>query len=147
VLARWHAHLQDRRKAAWRADMRVRMQTVRSLREASLRSDAWARWRQLYQSRLMQQRSAVRLIERCFERWKDGLRAMNAMKGRADQVAVAREGKIVGRCWDSWVRAVELKIAERAVAERVGARVIRESMALWRQRTCARSYFLATVVR
>jgi hypothetical protein len=86
VLVRWHAHLQERRKAAWRADMRVRMQTVRSLREAALRRDAWVLWRQLYQSRLMQQRFAVRLVER----WKDRLREMDAMKERADQVAVAR---------------------------------------------------------
>jgi hypothetical protein len=45
VLVRWHAHLQEKRKAAWRAGMR--MQTVRSLREAALWRDAWARWHQL----------------------------------------------------------------------------------------------------
>ena len=136
ALARWHAHLQERRKAAWRADMRMRMQTVRSLREAALRRDAWARWRQLYQSRLMQQRFAVSLVERYFERWKDRLQEMDAMKARADQVVVAREGNVVVRCWDSWVRAAELRSAEREVSERVGARVVRESMAFWRLRTC-----------
>jgi protein SFI1 len=129
-------HLQERRKAAWRADMRLRMQTVRSLREAALRRDAWARWRQLYQSRLMQQRITVRLVERCFERWKDRLREMNAMKERADQVAVTREGKVVVRCWDAWVRVSELRSAERDVSERVGVRLVRECMAFWRQRTC-----------
>ena len=136
ALARWHAHLQERRKAAWRADMRMRMQTVRSLREAALRRDAWARWRQLYQSHLMQQRFVVRLVERYFERWKDRLRNMDAMKGRADHVVVAREGKAAVRCWDSWVGAVELRSAEREVSESVGVRVVRESMAFWRQRTC-----------
>ena len=105
-------------------------------REAALRRDAWARWRQLYQSRLMQQRFAVRLVERYFERWKDRLRNVDAMKGRADHVVVAREGKTVVRCWDSWVRAVELRSAEREVSERVGPRVVRGSMAFWRQRTC-----------
>jgi len=137
ALVRWHAHLQERRKAAWRADMRVRMHTVRSLREAALRRDAWARWRQLYQSRLMQQRFAVCLVERCFERWKDRMREMDAIKERADQVVVAREGNVVVRCWDSWVRAAELRSAEREVSERVGARVVGESMAFWRRRTCA----------
>ncbi|KAI0302238.1 Sfi1 spindle body protein-domain-containing protein [Russula brevipes] len=135
ALAHWHAHLQERRKAAWRADMRVRMQTVRSLREAALRRDAWARWRQLYQSRLMQQRFAVRLVEGCFKRWKDRLWETDAMKGRADQLVVARQGGAVVRCWDSWVRAAELRRAERDVAERVGARVVRDSMVFWRQRT------------
>ena len=137
ALIHWDAHLQERRKAAWRADMRVRMHTVRSLREAALRRDAWARWRQLYQSRLMRQRFAVRLVERCFERWKDRLREMDAMKPQADQVVVARDGKAVVRCWDSWVRAAEMRSAEREVSERVGARVVRESMAFWRQRTWA----------
>ena len=137
----WQVHLQERRKAAWRADMRVRMQTVRSLRDAALRRDAWARWRQLYQSRLMQQRFAVRLVERCFERWKDKVREMDGTKKRADQLVVAREGRIVVRCWDSWVRAAEVKSAERDVAERVGARVVGDFMAFWRRRMCAWSYF------
>ena len=141
VLIRWHAHLQERRKAAWRADMRVRMQTVRSLRDGALRRDAWARWRQLYQSRLMHQRFAMRLVERCFERWKDKVRAMVTMKERADQLVVAREGRIVVRSWDSWVLAAELRSAERDVAERVGARVVGEFMALWRRRMCVESYF------
>ncbi len=137
AFVRWQVHLQERRKAAWRADMRVRMQTVRSLRDGALRRDAWARWRQLYQSRLMQQRFAVRLIGRCFERWKDKVREMNAMKERADHLVVAREGRIVVRCWDSWVRAAELRIAERDVTERVGARVAGEFMTSWRRRMCA----------
>ena len=120
----------------WRADMRVRMQTVRSLREAALRRDAWARWRQLYQSRLTQQRIAVRLVKRCFERWKDELREMDGMKERADQMFVASEGKVVVRCWDSWVRIVELRSAEREVSKRLGTRLVRQCMAFWRQRTC-----------
>ena len=85
----------------------------------------------------MQQRFAVCLVERCFERWKDRMREMDAIKERADQVVVAREGNVVVRCWDSWVRAAELRSAEREVSERVGARVVGESMAFWRRRTCA----------
>jgi protein SFI1 len=89
----------------------------------------------------MQQRFALRLVERCFERWKDKMRATEAMKERADQLVAAREGMVVIRCWDSWVMATELRSAERDVAEKVGARVVEEFMALWRQRMCARSYF------
>jgi hypothetical protein len=91
----------------------------------------------------MQQRFAVRLVGRYFERWKDRLREMDAMKGRADQVVVAREGKVIVRCWDSWVRAAELRSAEREVSERVGARVVRESMAFWHQRTCVPGHISA----
>ena len=143
VLIRWHAHLQERRKAAWRADMRVRMQMVRSLRDGALRRDAWARWRQLYQSRLMQQRFAMRFVERCFERWKDKVRAMVTMKERADQLVVLREGRVVVRSWDSWVLAAERRSAERDVAERIGARVVGEFMVLWRRRMCVESHFPA----
>lgn len=142
AFVRWQVHLQERRKAAWRADMRVRMQTVRSLRDGALRRDAWARWRQLYQSRLMQQGFAVRLVERYFERWKYKVQETDAIKEKADQLVVAREGRMVIRCWDSWVRAAELKSAERDVAERVGARVVGEFMVFWLRRMCAGSYFL-----
>jgi protein SFI1 len=134
ALVFWHTRLQERRKAAWCADMRMRMQTVRSLRESALRRDVWAHWRQLYQSRLLQQRLAGHLIERCFERWKGQLREMISMKRRADEFVVARQGEVVVRCWDSWRRTAELRGAERAIAERVGARVVRESMAFWYQR-------------
>jgi hypothetical protein len=91
----------------------------------------------------MQQRFALRLVECCFERWKDKVRATDAMKERADQLVVAREGKVVIRCWDSWVMGTELRSAERDVAERVGARIVEEFMALWRRRMCARSYLSA----
>ena len=142
AFVRWQVHLQERQKAAWRADMRVRMQTVRSLRDGALRRDAWARWRQLYQSRLMQQRFAVHLVGHCFERWKDKVREKDATKERADQLVLAREGRIVVRCWDAWVRAAELKSAERDVAERVRARVVGDFMAFWQRRMCAWSCFL-----
>ena len=142
AFVRWQVHLQERRKAAWRADMRVRMQTVRSLRDGALRRDAWARWRQLYQSRLMQQRFAVSLVGQYFDRWKDKVRQVDGMKERADQFAVVREGRVIVRSWDSWVRAAELRSAERDVSERVGARVVGEFLALWRRRMCAWSYFL-----
>jgi hypothetical protein len=85
----------------------------------------------------MQQRFDVCLLERCVERWKDRMRETGAMRDGADRVVVAREGKVVVRCWDAWVRAAELRSAEREVSRRVGARVVRESMAFWRQRTCA----------
>ncbi|KAH9027675.1 hypothetical protein EDB84DRAFT_1589036 [Lactarius hengduanensis] len=135
TLVRWHAHLQERQKAAWRADMRTRMQTVRSLRDAALRRDAWAHWRRLYQSRVLQQRVEVRLVERCLVQWKGKLRETEVLKGRADEFAATKEGKVVDRCWDSWRRAAELKSTERVIAERVGARIVRESVVSWRQRT------------
>jgi protein SFI1 len=137
TFVRWHVHLQERQKAAWRADMRMRMHTVRSLHDAALRGDAWARWRRLYQSRLLQQRVEVRLVERCLVRWRGKLRETEALKGRADEFAAMTEGKVVDRCWDSWRRAAELKCAERIIAERVGARIVRESVVFWRQRTYA----------
>jgi protein SFI1 len=138
TFVRWHVHLHERQKAAWRADMRTRMQTVRSLRDAALRRDAWAHWRRLYQSRLLQQRVEVRLVERCLVRWKGKLRETEALKGRADEFAAMKEGNVVDRCWDSWRRAAELKSAERIIAERVGARIVRESVVFWRQRMYAR---------
>jgi hypothetical protein len=101
ALVRWHIRLQERQKAAWRADMRTRMQTVQSLHDAAMRRDTWAHWRQLYQSRLLQQRFAMCLVERCFERWKDKLREIISMKRRADEFVVMREGEAAGRCWDS----------------------------------------------
>lgn len=144
TFVRWHVHLQERQKAAWRADMRTRMHTVRSLRDAALRRDAWAHWHRLYQSRLLEQRVEVRLVERCLVRWRSKLRETEALKGRADEFVAMKEGRDVDRCWDLWRRTAELKSAERIIAERVGARIVKESVVLWRQRTYARSYVFLT---
>ncbi len=86
----------------------------------------------------MQQRVEVRLVERCLVRWRSKLRETEASKGRADEFAAMKEGKVVDRCWDSWRTAAELKSAERVIAERVGARIVRESVVFWRQRTYVR---------
>ena len=72
----------------------------------------------------MQQGFAVHLIENYFEQWKDNVRETDAMKEKADQLVLAREGRMLIWCWDSWVRSVELRSVERDVAERVGARVV-----------------------
>ena len=64
----------------------------------------------------MQQGFAVHLIENYFERWKDNVRETDAMKEKADQLVLAREGRMLIRCWDSWVRSVELRSVERDVA-------------------------------
>jgi len=90
----------------------------------------------------MQQRFAVRLVGRCFERWKDKVQEKDVTKERADQLVLAREGRIVVRCWDSWVRAVELRSAERDVAERVRARVVGDFMVFWQRRMCVWSFLI-----
>lgn len=71
-------------------------------------------------------------------RWRGKLRETETLRGRADEFAAMKEGQVVDRCWDSWRRAAELKSAERIIAERVGARIVRESVAFWRQRTYVR---------
>jgi protein SFI1 len=70
-------------------------------------------------------------------RWRSKLHEMEALQGRADEFVVMKEGRVVDRCWDEWRRTTELRSAERIIAEKVGARVVRESVVLWRQRTYA----------
>ena len=70
-------------------------------------------------------------------RWRGKLRETEVLQGRANEFAVMMEGRVVDRCWDSWRRTTELKSAERVIAERVGARIMRESVVFWRQRTYA----------
>ncbi|KAI0273395.1 hypothetical protein BC834DRAFT_921486 [Gloeopeniophorella convolvens] len=135
ALGYWHARLHGRRQAAWRADMRARMHTLRARRDAALRKDAWARWRQLYQSRLVQQRGAARALGRCFAAWRARLAEVRALGAHAEERARERDGVAVVQCWDAWRRAAELRGLERALAEKVHGRVLREAVEVWRQRT------------
>ena len=117
AMHKWHSALVRRRERMAQAD-------APGAYLRALHRDTWVHWCQLYQSHLMQQGFAVHLIENYFERWKDNVRETDAMKEKADQLVLAREGRMLIRCWDSWVRSVELRSVERDVAERVGARVV-----------------------
>ena len=52
----------------------------------------------------MQQCFAVRLVERCFEQWKDEVQGMDAMKERADQAACLESWASNSEGWSSEIR-------------------------------------------
>ncbi|KAI0064613.1 hypothetical protein BV25DRAFT_1852514 [Artomyces pyxidatus] len=135
AFARWSARLREKRQQDWRNEMRGKMRVVRERREAKLRKDAWAKWRQLYQSHLSGQHYTERLVLRAFRRWREKLGRVDQLEEAADHYVIVREGRAVARSWDTWRKGAELRSLETALAARVAGRTLREIVEVWRERT------------
>ncbi|TFY66150.1 hypothetical protein EVG20_g4945 [Dentipellis fragilis] len=134
ALDAWTAKLKQKKQLQWRNDMRARMKSVREKRESKLRKDAWAKWRQSYQSHLSGQHYTERLVLRSFNQWKQKLVLLDDQERIADEFAASREQQVVGRSWDMWRGAVELKNTEAVVNSRVMLRIARNVLARWKLR-------------
>ncbi|TFY83893.1 hypothetical protein EWM64_g113 [Hericium alpestre] len=126
ALTTWKAKLKVKQQEKWRTDMRLKMKTVREKRESKLRKDAWAKWRQSYRSHLSGQHYSERLVMRAFGKWKEKLVAIDRLDAVADEFVAKREGRAIGRAWDMWRGAMELKNLEAVVSSRVSTRLAKE---------------------
>jgi protein SFI1 len=132
----WKAKLQEKRQAQWRDAMRYKIKVVRTNRENKLKKDAWAKWRQSYQSHLSGQHYTERLVSRFFQQWKKKLVEVDHLDATAEEYDRVREDRALVRCWGLWKRASQLKSAERVMAERVDLRIISEVLSVWKRHMC-----------
>lgn len=129
----WRLRLKEKQQTAWRNSMRLKMKTIRETREAKLRKDAWAKWRQSYRSHLAWQQYNQRLVLRFFERWRDKLAGVQDLESFANEVSRVGEGKALERSWNRWRHGAQLRSIERVVQERVGTRIMDEAMDVWKK--------------
>jgi protein SFI1 len=134
ALARWKYKLKVKRQTAWQNGMQMKMNVVRDNRSAKLKKDAWAKWRQLYQSRLSDQHYAERLIHRFYQLWRRTLSEIERMEVIADDQLDNLDRKNVRRCWHHWRMAIEIRNSERTISERVELRLMRDYMNIWKKR-------------
>ncbi|GBE82341.1 hypothetical protein SCP_0407250 [Sparassis crispa] len=130
----WKTKLKEKKQANWRNDMRAKMKTVRENHETKLVKDAWAKWRQSYQSHLSGQQYSEKLVIRFLRRWKLRLGSLDQLDAAADHFIYAKEVEQVSKCWDMWRCTMEVRKAERTITERVGLRVMGDVMDVWRGR-------------
>lgn len=133
----WKTKLKEKKQADWRDAMRARMKTVRERREAKLLKDAWAKWRQSYQSHLSEQHYNERLVTRCLKRWRARLARLDQLDAAAEHLEYVRQERQVERCWDLWRRALDMRKRERVMAGRVDMRVVGQVVDAWRRRLYA----------
>ncbi|KAH7912247.1 hypothetical protein BJ138DRAFT_1178988 [Hygrophoropsis aurantiaca] len=133
AMTAWKARLKEKRQIAWRNDMRAKMKITREKREAKLRKDAWAKWRQSYRSHLSEQQYNERLVMRFFRRWNAQVAKTDRMEATADEFYGAHEGRVMANCWKRWHRVLVVRDAEKMVARKVGMRVMGEVMDVWKK--------------
>ena len=129
--------LHAKRQIQWRDSMRSRMKVVRLNREKKLKDDAWAKWRQLYRSRLSTQHYSKQILTRFFSRWRRQLAEVDAVEGTGENLAQVFDSRRMSKFWHIWRRASALRTAESLLAERVDLRVMSNSMAVWKKRMWA----------
>jgi protein SFI1 len=135
ALTSWRLRLKEKRRMDWQNDMRRKMKMVREKREASLRKDAWAKWRQSYRSHLSGQHYIERLVFRFFQRWKTRLLEVDHQEAVGDEFLGGQEHKVVERCWNYWKRTTELRNAERSALDSVGLRIMGDALEVWKKHT------------
>jgi len=130
----WKMKLHAKRQIQWRDSMRSRMKVVRLNREKKLKNDAWAKWRQLYRSRLSTQHYSKHLLARYFSRWKRRLAGVDAVEDAGESLARVFDNQRLSKFWHIWRRASALRATESLLAERVDLRVMNDAMTVWKKR-------------
>jgi protein SFI1 len=129
----WKLRLKAKRQTEWRDGMRMKMKIIREKKEAKLRKDAWAKWRQSYRSHLSAQHYAERLVLRFLHRWRERLAKVDHMEAAADEFLYDTVGRRAEKCWDHWKVMMELRNSERVISERIDLRVMGNTLKIWRK--------------
>ena len=130
----WRMKLHARRQIQWRESMRSRMKVVRLNRERKLKDDAWAKWQQLYQSRLSTQHYSKHLLARFFSRWKGRLAEVDEVEDAGENLAQVFDSRRASKFWHIWRKASALRATESLLVERVNLRVMDDAMTVWKKR-------------
>lgn len=130
----WRMKLHAKRQIQWRESMRSRMKVVRLNRERKLKNDAWAKWRQLYQSRLSTQHYSKHLLTRFFSRWKGRLAEVDEVEVAGENLAQVFDCRRASKFWRIWRKASALRTTESLLVERVDLRVMNDAITMWKKR-------------
>lgn len=129
----WKAKLKEKHLAKWRDEMRHKMKIIKDKVALRLQKDAWAKWRQSYLSHLSGQHYTEHLLFRFYCRWKERLSRRDELENVAELHFGALEQRWVGRCWNLWRRASDMRNAEHVLIERVNLRLVSNVMDIWRK--------------
>ncbi|THU99321.1 hypothetical protein K435DRAFT_751904 [Dendrothele bispora CBS 962.96] len=131
---KWKLRIKEKHAAQWRHDMRVKIHAVRKSRNEKLRKDAWAKWRQSYQSHLADQRYAEQLVVRLFRFWQGRIVQLKELKLVAEEASQTRIGTVAVDCWERWRLLADLRKREKVVAGRVDLRIMGETLTVFKKR-------------
>lgn len=109
------------------------MKTIKDKLALRLRKDAWAKWRQSYLSHLSGQHYTEHLLFRFYCRWKERLSGLEELEHTAELHLGVVEQRWVGRCWNLWKRASDMRNAERILLGRVNLRLTGNIIDIWRK--------------
>jgi protein SFI1 len=136
VLHTWNARMMNRRRAATQHAMQVKLSDFRTIREQRILKDAWSKWRQSYQSHLVQQQYQERLVLQVYRRWKDRILGCRDMETRAVQYSTGKAWRLAGALWCHWSAKTPIAYAERIATEKRGTRIVRHALTIWYRQLC-----------
>lgn len=114
--------------------MRAKMKLVRQSRESKITKDAWAKWRQMHQSRLGDQHYEEWVVRRFFGAWKRKLAAVDGLEGRVEEFRKRRDEELASKALEVWKRSTELRVMEGTVASAVARRMVKDVLEVWKRR-------------
>ncbi|KAI0664914.1 Sfi1 spindle body protein-domain-containing protein [Cubamyces menziesii] len=129
----WKLKFKEKKQARWKEEMRARMKTLRERDELVLKKDMWTKWRHAYHLHTLQTQFEQRVVIRFFDRWKSRMRRLDELEAAAEHFTYAKDEKAVEQSWDTWRHATQLRLAERALRDRVDLRIMANAIDTWRK--------------
>jgi protein SFI1 len=130
----WGTKLQERRQAAWRADMRARMQAVRKRREATLLARMLVRWHLEARGRVAERLHMERVVAHTFVKWKSATGRVGALEEDVEVYGLRRDARTVELAWERWQWAMDFRRREAVMVQRVAGRVLGGAWDAWKKR-------------
>ncbi|KIK59731.1 hypothetical protein GYMLUDRAFT_74171 [Collybiopsis luxurians FD-317 M1] len=127
--------VKEKLQIKWRQDMRMRIQLVRQKRDKRVLQQAWDNLRQSHRLTVADQYYDGQLLVRFFQHWKTILGKAYGKEAIADEMFRNRMENAVETYWDHWRSSAEIARIGKVITERVGLRVLGETLDIWYKRT------------
>jgi protein SFI1 len=130
----WKAKFKQKKRAAWREDMRQKMKVIKWKSELRIKREAWTKWQRLLLLQRAQKHYEVGLLSAVSVDGKKRLLELESLEQRADMFLKEADFKLLDRLWHQWKFNTVLRRKYLIMARRVESRILADALDKWKTR-------------
>ncbi|XP_006458182.1 hypothetical protein AGABI2DRAFT_115192 [Agaricus bisporus var. bisporus H97] len=131
----WKKRSREKQQVKWRHDMRNKMKIIKDRHNLRILVDTWMLWHQKHQIRSAGEQYNQRVLLLAFLKWKESFRKMDMIEGKAEQLVILRDQRLLLRVWETWRAATRISSIEKGVVDRAHARIMWNTWMTWKKHT------------
>lgn len=131
----WKKRSREKQQVKWRHDMRNKMKIIKDRHNLRILVDTWMLWHQKHQIRSAGEQYNQRVLLLAFLKWKESFRKMDMIEGKAEQLVILRDQRLLLRVWETWRAATRICSIEKGVVDRAHARIMWNTWMTWKKHT------------